>query len=326
MRLRLSEHCLEQSSSAGSCPPCALHLCTEVLSYCPCPAAEPQDEFFSTFYTSYLPNALYFDSKQSSHPLSMDPGASHAPPAGRLCRHPPVGRPAAPFRRGQHGILTLFPPPLAASSWQPLAAAMNSTDKIESVFDAVMYDKGKAQCCAPHTHSRFNPADRRVTTCARKGRRVCSATEVMHHWPSRAIQLGSTAGAAVLRMLRAWANRDNRELPLPTYETIPGATPAQVQKGAEGLGRTALDAQPGGASLRLTSLHRQAAAPPGRSPRPWTVPCLPVPANMQFWCYKLFASPHTPAAGPIPGGPAQLPAGPRLQQHAGSRPVGLCGG
>lgn len=38
----------------------------------------------------------------------------------------------------------------------------------------------------------------------------------------------AAAGAAVLRMLRAWANRDNQELPLPTYETIPGATPAQV--------------------------------------------------------------------------------------------------
>ncbi|KAL4447646.1 hypothetical protein ABPG75_004865 [Micractinium tetrahymenae] len=90
-------------------------------------AAEPGGEFFSTFYSSSLPIALYFDSKKSSHALSMDP------------------------------------------------ATMNSTDKIESVFDAVMYDKG----------------------------------------------------GAVLRMLRAWANRDNRELPLPTYETIPGATPAQ---------------------------------------------------------------------------------------------------
>lgn len=90
-------------------------------------AAEPRDELFSTFYSSYLPSALYFDSKRRSHPLSIDP------------------------------------------------AAMNSTDRIESVFDAVMYDKG----------------------------------------------------AAVLRMLRAWANRDNRELPLPTYETIPGATHTQ---------------------------------------------------------------------------------------------------
>lgn len=45
---------------------------------------------------------------------------------------------------------------------------------------------------------------------------------------SRACARRSAAGAAVLRMLRAWANRDNRELPLPTYETIPGATHAQV--------------------------------------------------------------------------------------------------
>jgi aminopeptidase N len=34
-------------------------------------------------------------------------------------------------------------------------------------------------------------------------------------------------GAAVLRMLRAWANRSNKQMPLPTFETVPGATPKQ---------------------------------------------------------------------------------------------------
>lgn len=37
------------------------------------------------------------------------------------------------------------------------------------------------------------------------------------------------AGAAVLRMLRAWANRNNKQMPLPTFETTPGATPKQVR-------------------------------------------------------------------------------------------------
>ena len=37
-----------------------------------------------------------------------------------------------------------------------------------------------------------------------------------------------TTGAAVLRMLRAWANRGNKQMPLPTFETVPGATPKQV--------------------------------------------------------------------------------------------------
>jgi hypothetical protein len=37
-------------------------------------AAHPESSFFNTFYTDYLPRALYFDSKKSSHPLSIDPG------------------------------------------------------------------------------------------------------------------------------------------------------------------------------------------------------------------------------------------------------------
>jgi hypothetical protein len=37
-------------------------------------AAHPESNFFDTFYTDYLPRALYFDSKKSSHPLSIDPG------------------------------------------------------------------------------------------------------------------------------------------------------------------------------------------------------------------------------------------------------------
>ena len=40
----------------------------------------------------------------------------------------------------------------------------------------------------------------------------------------------AAAGAAVIRMLRAWANRDNRAMPLPTYETVPGATPSEVSR------------------------------------------------------------------------------------------------
>ena len=43
-----------------------------------------------------------------------------------------------------------------------------------------------------------------------------------------AASIPPTTGAAVLRMLRAWANRDNKQMPLPTFETVPGATPKQV--------------------------------------------------------------------------------------------------
>ncbi|KAI3429433.1 hypothetical protein D9Q98_005527 [Chlorella vulgaris] len=57
-------------------------------------AAHPDNSYWSTFYSDNLPAALYFDSKESSHPLSMD-----------------------------HDL-------------------MNSTNRIESVFDAVMYQKG----------------------------------------------------------------------------------------------------------------------------------------------------------------------------------------
>ena len=44
----------------------------------------------------------------------------------------------------------------------------------------------------------------------------------------------AAAGAAVIRMLRAWANRDNRAMPLPTYETVPGATPSEASWHARG--------------------------------------------------------------------------------------------
>jgi hypothetical protein len=60
----------------------------------PFQAAHPDQAYFAYFYTDNQPKALYFDSKQSSHPLSMD------------------------------------------------EARMNSTNTIESVFDAVMYQKG----------------------------------------------------------------------------------------------------------------------------------------------------------------------------------------
>lgn len=62
----------------GACP---LPVLTRPLPEPSAPAAEPRDELFSTFYSSYLPSALYFDSKRSSHPLSIDPGAG---PAGRF--------------------------------------------------------------------------------------------------------------------------------------------------------------------------------------------------------------------------------------------------
>ena len=47
-----------------------------------------------------------------------------------------------------------------------------------------------------------------------------------HPFPGCSLQ---PTGAAVLRMLRAWANRDNKQMPLPTFETVPGATPKQVR-------------------------------------------------------------------------------------------------
>ncbi|GAB4816290.1 hypothetical protein N2152v2_003336 [Parachlorella kessleri] len=59
-------------------------------------AAVPEQDFFATYYTSDVPYALYFDSKDASHPLAVN------------------------------------------------ASTINSTDAVESFFDAVSYEKGGA--------------------------------------------------------------------------------------------------------------------------------------------------------------------------------------
>lgn len=60
-------------------PPSACASCFQSphpvhLPVSPPPAAHPDSQFFSTFYTDNVPYGQYFDSKRSSHPLSMDAG------------------------------------------------------------------------------------------------------------------------------------------------------------------------------------------------------------------------------------------------------------
>ena len=163
--------------------PCLSH--PSLLLSTPLSAAQSPPYFFQTFYTDDVPYALYFDSKRSSHPLSMDAGGRGG--RGHAKGVQVGGGRAKGNRRAAASALSLTPHASCAprASWlprSPSAAALNSSSAIESVFDAVEYEKG----------------------------------------------------GAVLRMLRAWANRANRHLLPPRHElTTPGATPKQV--GAEGL-------------------------------------------------------------------------------------------
>lgn len=91
----------------------------------------------------------------------------------------------------------------------PYAARMNSTDAIESVFDAVSYQKGefpKAIGLAP------------VLGDARQPKLDCPR-----------VRLLLPAGASVLRMLRSFINRNNKQVPPPQHEVVPGATYEQAR-------------------------------------------------------------------------------------------------
>lgn len=113
---------------------------------------------------------------------------------------------------------------------------MGSTDTIESVFDAVMYQKGKpcldTQCdaCAAPSRAALRCTDVVCALSCLLGCMHAPTAAVYAHCCMHALlpRLLAAAGAAVIRMLRAWANRDNRAMPLPTYETVPGATPSEV--------------------------------------------------------------------------------------------------
>lgn len=126
-------------------PPLAAPPPTALVLPCPPAAAHPEAEFFSTFYTSTQPRALFFDSKQSSHPLSVDPGGAAAAASARGLRR--AGRIAAPLaiaKSTTHCACVQASPRLLIYCLHPLPAAqMNSTDVIESMFDAVSYDKGR---------------------------------------------------------------------------------------------------------------------------------------------------------------------------------------
>lgn len=105
---------------------------------CLVPAAFPEQAFFDSYYVSDVPYALYYDSKQASHPLAVTEGEGVPRTLRMLCNlqwsrlgQAAVGAGCFPVYVSMVGSLC----PAAA------AAGVNSTDRIESFFDAVMYEK-----------------------------------------------------------------------------------------------------------------------------------------------------------------------------------------
>lgn len=127
-------------------------------------AAHADNEYFATFYSDNVPYAQYFDSKRASHALSQDPGrrqVAHAWPAVRTVTSGTLeaaGCCAAASRLGmlaadsdqiawQAALQLLLAEggiPSSSRTCLALAAALSGTDAIESVFDAVSYQKGAA--------------------------------------------------------------------------------------------------------------------------------------------------------------------------------------